>query len=79
MESGSSCRWQTAAAYAPAAAAILLPAVLHEGRVREYDTPDNLLAQPGSGEAGALCRLVAIAAFPTAGRRAALPASQCYQ
>ena len=30
----------------------LLTAVLHEGRVCEYDTPDNLLAQPGSGECG---------------------------
>lgn len=25
--------------------------VLHEGRVREYDAPAALLAQPGSGEA----------------------------
>ena len=27
-----------------------LSAVLHEGQVQEYDSPSNLLAQPGSGE-----------------------------
>ena len=42
----------------------LLPAVLHEGQVREYDTPDNLLAQPASGEAATVA---GIAALPAAG------------
>ncbi len=61
-------------------------AVLHEGTVREYDTPSNLLAQPGSGAARAepllllllsLSRCTTVQCLHSCPAAAAPPALQC--